>query len=251
MLDRLRSDGFELEMTNHADAILHSDFRSELEEVEHALDGFRISAIELIEGGGGEAPFTQRLRRRLVRAGWKKHNFQITKAVDGTPRESTSHEIDHVRFVPRGTLALEIEWNNKSEFFDRDLESFKRLHSEGVFAVAILITRGLSSQNDIRAIVTEFANINKISSFEDLEQFGKYDPSRKLRRAVNKRVSKGEPFRDAWVRYFVASKYAKTTTHWGKLEDRIKRGVGNPCPMLFIGLPSSIVHFGPPDIEDA
>jgi len=25
--------------------------------------------------------------------------------------------------------------------------------------------------------------------------------------------------------------------------DRISRGVGNPCPMLLIGLPSSIVSF--------
>lgn len=29
-----------------------------------------------------------------------------------------------------------------------------------------------------------------------------------------------------------------------KLEDRVKRGVGNPCPLLLIGLPDTTVTFG-------
>jgi hypothetical protein len=29
----------------------------------------------------------------------------------------------------------------------------------------------------------------------------------------------------------------------GKLEDRVQRGVGNPCPLVLIGLPDSIVTF--------
>ena len=33
-------------------------------------------------------------------------------------------------------------------------------------------------------------------------------------------------------------------TRWGKLEDRVRRGVGNPCPLVLIGLPASIVTFG-------
>lgn len=41
-------------------------------------------------------------------------------------------------------LALEIEWNNKDPFFDRDLENFKRLHAEGAISVGVLITRGAS-----------------------------------------------------------------------------------------------------------
>jgi Restriction endonuclease BglII len=34
-----------------------------------------------------------------------------------------------------GVVALEIEWNNKDPFFDRDLENFKRLHAEGAISV--------------------------------------------------------------------------------------------------------------------
>jgi len=52
------------------------------------------------------------------------------------------------------------------------------------------------------------------------------------------------PFRDAWVDHFVSDKFGAATTHWRKLDDRIRRGVGSPCPLLLIGLPSSIVTFG-------
>ncbi len=39
------------------------------------------------------------------------------------------------------------------------------------------------------------------------------------------------------------SKFGEATTHWAKLEDRIARGVGNPCPLVLIGLPDTIVTF--------
>jgi len=54
---------------------------------------------------------------------------------------------------------------------------------------------------------------------------------------------------DAWAASFVQDKYGAATTHWQKLEDRIRRGVGNPCPLLLIGLPASIVTFHePPEV---
>ena len=63
----------------------------------------------------------------LATLGWTKRTFNVTKLVDDTPTLSTTHEIDHVKKFPKGTLALEIEWNNKDPFFDRDLENFSRL----------------------------------------------------------------------------------------------------------------------------
>ena len=33
------------------------------------------------------------------------------------------------------------------------------------------------------------------------------------------------------------------STHWEKLMARVERGVGNPCPLLLIGLPASIVVY--------
>ena len=58
------------------------------------------------------------------------------------------------------------------------------------------------------------------------------------------RPKKPIPFRDAWVDHFVSDKFGAATTHWTKLQDRVQRGVGNPCPLILIGLPTSIVTFG-------
>ena len=51
-------------------------------------------------------------------------------------------------------------------------------------------------------------------------------------------------FAEAWSASFVQDKYGAATTHWRKLEDRVHRGVGNPCPLVLIGLSESIVTFG-------
>jgi hypothetical protein len=50
-------------------------------------------------------------------------------------------------------------------------------------------------------------------------------------------------FRDAFTDKFVADKFGEATTHWRKLEDRVRRGIGNPCPLVLIGLPDSLVTF--------
>jgi hypothetical protein len=51
-------------------------------------------------------------------------------------------------------------------------------------------------------------------------------------------------FREAFVEKFVSDKFGEATTHWRKLEDRVRRGVGNPCPLVLIGLPASMITFG-------
>jgi len=53
------------------------------------------------------------------------------ETINGERKQSISHKVDHVRVFdgdPRSRIALEIEWNNKDPFFDRDLENFKRFH---------------------------------------------------------------------------------------------------------------------------
>ncbi len=131
MLKSLQALGFEIEFHSHARAILSQDFPEALTELNEVLKAVSIPIGEIVKSGGGEAAGTQRLRKALTSKGWKKGSFEIKKIVNGVERESISHEIDHVRRIEAWTLALEIEWNNKDPFFDRDLENFKRLHSEG------------------------------------------------------------------------------------------------------------------------
>ena len=142
MLEKIQKKGFQVIALHHAEAILKHDMPAAIDEIENVLLGASIPAIELIQGGGGEGELTQRLRKSLADAGWVKHNFEIKKIVDGVEKESISHEVDHVKRFDTGTCAMEIEWNNKDPFFDRDLENFKRLHADGVISIGIIVTRG-------------------------------------------------------------------------------------------------------------
>ena len=71
-------------------------------------------------------------------------------------------------------------------------------------------------------------------------------PTPKQHANIQRRVArKLEPvnFTEAWTDNFVSSKFTAATTHWTKLQARVARGVGNPCPLLLIGLPTTIVVF--------
>src|SRR5262245_7253604 len=113
MFDKLKLKGFEILALHHAEAILRYDMPEVVRQLEQTLLEVDIPISELVFGGGGEGKGTQRLRRALNDAGWKKHRFEIKKIVDGIEKESISHEIDHVRELKKGVIALEIEWNNK------------------------------------------------------------------------------------------------------------------------------------------
>jgi len=244
---RLAEQGFDIHTTNHAGAILGVDFPGPLSELETALTGFRLSLSELIGGGGGEAPSTQRLRHTLAGSGWRKHKFTVQTIVDTRPREAISHEVDHVRFTPAGTLALEIEWNNKDPFFDRDLENFQRLHALSAISAGIIVTRGARLQDTFLPRVTAWLRDNGLAGEDDLDRLGIAARTEAQRRNVAAQVARGTPFPEAFARKFVADKFGPATTHWAKLEDRVSRGVGNPCPLLLIGLPDTILTDNPPD----
>lgn len=142
-------------------------------------------------------------------------------------------------------IALEIEWNNKDPFYDRDLENFKHLHADGAISLGIIVTRGKSLHENMRDLVKRFLDERQIQNLDDLQQWG-YDPTTKQRAAINKRMSRRRnppTFRKAFTDKFVADKFGEATTHWRKLEDRVHRGVGNPCPLVLIGLPDAIVTF--------
>jgi hypothetical protein len=157
-LSSLTERGFQVEFHSHAKAILSLDFPEALAELESTLSNVTIPIEEIIAGGGGESKGTQRLRRALNELKWIKTKFEVKKVINGREREAISHEVDHVREFPAGILALEIEWNNKDPFFDRDLENFKRLHADGAISVGIIITRGKTLHENMRALVRRFVD---------------------------------------------------------------------------------------------
>jgi hypothetical protein len=242
MLNRLRKKQFDVLALHHAEAVMKHDMPSAISDIEAVLSDLTIPIEELVAGGGGEAQSTQRLRRALTQRGWNKEKIEVRKLINDKETHSQSHEIDHVKRFGEFSIALEIEWNNKDPFFDRDLESFKRLHAEGAISVGVIVTRGQSLQTQIRDIIKEFAEKRKVRNFKDLKSFG-YNPTTRQQDAISKRAKMpGKSFADTWAEAFVSDKFGEATTHWRKLEDRVKRGVGNPCPLLLIGIPVSVVQ---------
>lgn len=245
MFQRLVQAGFEIEIKNHASAIMAVDFPGEILEIEDALLAVSIPSEEIIASGGGEAQSTQRLRGLLTQSGWPKHNFLFEKLIDGVPQESITHEIDHVRRSANGTIALEIEWNNKDPFFDRDLENFQRLHAQTAISIGVIITRGSSMQAGMADIVADCLDKHQIADeAQAVAAFSMKDRTARQRDAVAARMRRRKnplPFRRAFAECFVADKFGAATTHWSKLRERTSRGVGNPCPLVLVGLPASVI----------
>ena len=57
--------------------------------------------------------------------------------VDGNPVDAPTHKVDCFR----NGVALEIEWNNKDPFYDRDLNNFRLLFDLRAISVGVIITR--------------------------------------------------------------------------------------------------------------
>lgn len=150
-------DGYIVNATRYADVILAHSFPERFRDLLLALDRFRPTLDELSSGGGGRTVFVRRFDDSLGAMKddghqiWGKQNITIERSIglDGTPLRSSrtrGHEIDMFGMgsltTPLPGIAVEMEWNNKDPFFDRDLASFQALHREGAIAVGVIVTRG-------------------------------------------------------------------------------------------------------------
>jgi hypothetical protein len=180
----------------------------------------------------------------LHERGWTKTAFRVEKKINDETTFSQTHEVDHVKASENGTIALEIEWNNKDPFFDRDLENFNRRHADGAISIGVIVTRGASLQQGLPDRLARFAIAAAINSFDDLAALG-LSPTRRQRGDIERfHARHGGTFAEAWATRFFADKFGAATTHWSKLVARIERGVGSPCPIVALGLPHSCLVDG-------
>lgn len=96
-----------------------------------------------------------------------------------------------------------------------------------------------------------FATERNLSDMDALSRHGVI-PTPKQRANILERVQREKspiPFAQAWTDNFVSNKYGQATAHWSKLMSRVERGVGNPCPLLLVGLPASILEFDMAPVE--
>jgi hypothetical protein len=98
---------------------------------------FRLRKSWIATGGGNKSKLSGFIDGFLAKRGWLEKQFQTAIEVDGTRLDSPTHKIDCFK----NEVALEIEWNNKDPFYDRDLNNFRLLFDLRAVSVGIIITR--------------------------------------------------------------------------------------------------------------
>lgn len=121
----------------HASAILSQDFTCEWTDLLDVLTSFRLKKSWITKGGGNKSELSSYIDGFLTQRGWIEKQFQTAIEVDGARKDSPTHKIDCFK----NGVALEIEWNNKDPFFDRDLNNFRLLFDLRAVSVGIIITR--------------------------------------------------------------------------------------------------------------
>ena len=132
----IRAD-FEIHEWRHATAILSSDFPAEWNDTLEVLANFYLPKSDILKPGGGKSPIAKSLDAGFFERGWEKKRFRTSMVVDGARIENPTHEID----CYKNRVALEVEWNNKDPFYDRDLNNFRVLFDLRAISVGIIITR--------------------------------------------------------------------------------------------------------------
>jgi hypothetical protein len=130
-------DSYEVHEWRHASAILTSDFPEEWEDIVSVLTAFRLRKSWITTGGGRKSQVSEFIDSHLYARGWIEKKFETGVLLDDTRLDSPTHQID----CYKNKVALEIEWNNKDPFFDRDLNNFRLLFDLRAVSVGVIITR--------------------------------------------------------------------------------------------------------------
>jgi hypothetical protein len=128
---------YEVHEWRNAVGVLTTACPAEWREIEQALRTFRLLRSEVVAPGKNRSSVVERLERPLKDFGWIEKHFQTSIVVDGTATASPTHSVDCFK----GRVAIEVEWNNKDPFYDRDLNNFRLLFDLQVIDVGVIITR--------------------------------------------------------------------------------------------------------------
>lgn len=128
---------YEIHEWRHASAILSSDFPDEWADMQATLEGFRLPRSQILAPGGRKSDIAGWLDGQLETRGWQERKFTTQIKVDDRTMDAPTHKVDCFK----NGVALEIEWNNKDPFFDRDLNNFRLLFELRAISVGVIITR--------------------------------------------------------------------------------------------------------------
>lgn len=133
---------FHVKEWRNATGVLSTACPDEWQEVQDVLRDFRLLKSEILVGGGNRSLISQRIDEALYSKGWQEKSFATSITVDESTTDSPTHAVDCFK----NGVAVEMEWNNKDPFFDRDLNNFRMLFELRAIQVGIIITRSWELQ---------------------------------------------------------------------------------------------------------
>ena len=131
------ADLYEVHEWRNAAGVLITSRPNEWQDILAALRAFQLVRSEILSPGGSKSKIASRFDDKLKRRGWIEKQFRTAIELDGRRIDSPTHKID----CYKDGVALEVEWNNKDPFYDRDLNNFRLLFDLRAIEVGVIITR--------------------------------------------------------------------------------------------------------------
>ena len=141
-------DRYEIFDWRNAIAILSTVHDKKFAEVLDVLGRFDLLHSSVASSGGNKSNIAKFIDGELAKFGWVEKGFETEITVDGQPSPSPTHKID----CYKDKVALEVEWNNKDPFFDRDLNNFRLLYDLRVIDVGIVVTRSTELEATLKSV---------------------------------------------------------------------------------------------------
>lgn len=148
LLPKFVRENYEVHEWKHACAILKQDFPKEWQDIIAVLQDFRLNKSWITHPGGSKSKVSGFIDKYLYDLGWEEKEFATQVVVDGHQIDTPTHKVDCFR----NRVALEIEWNNKDPFYDRDLNNFRLLFDLRAISVGVIITRCDELQEIFKAL---------------------------------------------------------------------------------------------------
>lgn len=126
----------------NATGVLQTACPEEWNEIVDVLRAFRLKRSEVQAAGKNRSPISRGLDGAFYGLGWVEKEFKTAIRIDDQEFESPTHKVDCFK----GRVALELEWNNKDPFFDRDLNNFRLLFELRAIDVGVIVTRATELQ---------------------------------------------------------------------------------------------------------
>lgn len=126
----------------NATGVLATACPDEWKDIVEILQSFRLHRSAVEAAGKNRSPISRQIDGAFYDRGWIEKKFTTAIKIDDLEFESPTHSVDCFK----GRVALEVEWNNKDPFFDRDLNNFRLLFDLRAIDVGVIITRASELQ---------------------------------------------------------------------------------------------------------